>query len=160
VRTPPLPGLRANAAALADVASSMESGLAASQRRALDINAAVFAALSAAFADLTSSLLPGLAFRLLAVETGEPERGVALQFRRLPDGEWAAALEQLSGGQRALLSLALLLAAARSSGGRSSVVLLDEVRRNRARAAHALPSACTRRTAFLIYLSLSSSIQP
>ena len=44
----------------------------------------------------------------------------------MPAGGWSSGLGQLSGGQRTLVSLALLLAAARA-GSRSSLFVMDEV---------------------------------
>eukprot|EP00955_Chlamydomonas_euryale_P038625 351140-Chlamydomonas_euryale.AAC.45 len=63
--------------------------------------------------------------------TSDASEGAVIEFRRVMHGALdgkssSLSMEQLSGGQRTLVSLALLLAAARE-GNNSSLLLLDEV---------------------------------
>jgi chromosome segregation ATPase len=121
-------------------------GCAGAPPQVLAAHELVFDALASSVAELCSSLLPAHELQLIRAEGSDSTRGVLLQFRFKSSeaaevshtgmsspaapcaGTWQQSLASLSGGQRTLVSLALLLAAARCSGvGASRLLLLDEV---------------------------------
>lgn len=103
------------------------------QTQVLEANLAAFSAINQRFQSLCSAVLPGMSLRLVATDSYAAE-GVKFEFKRNVSKQdsdvfksgWCQTLDQLSGGQRSLVSLALLLAAA-GCGGRTSLFLLDEV---------------------------------
>ncbi len=102
-------------------------------------NELVFARVASKFRSLCGSLLPSMTLTLSKTK-GCASEGLAIHFTRATGGAGerpgdaaadsspysSSSLEQLSGGQRTLVSLALLLSAAHE-GAHSSVLLLDEV---------------------------------
>ncbi|KAF5836957.1 hypothetical protein DUNSADRAFT_5186 [Dunaliella salina] len=127
-------------AALASGADLLEAGIKESQSKVLHTHHQVSHSIGVRFEALCSMLLPGLQFRLsnssasamdaggYQVESENKEDGVAIQLRGIKEtsGSWSQSLEQLSGGQRTMVSLSLLLSAA-CEGSRSNVLLMDEV---------------------------------
>lgn len=90
----------------------------------LRINEEVFLSVADRFSELCLMLLPSLKINL--VKTKEcASQGLAVTIKHSKD-EGRFGLEQLSGGQRSLVSLSLLVAAAQE-GSHSSALLLDEI---------------------------------
>ena len=100
----------------------------------LKINEEVYLQVSDRFSELCLMLLPSLNITL-AKTRESASQGLSVSVRSnlgagdstsMASLEGSFGLEQLSGGQRSLVSLALLVAAAQE-GSHSSVILLDEV---------------------------------
>eukprot|EP00887_Chlorella_sp_A99_P003385 scaffold7.g3385.t1 len=140
-----LEAMRQQARTLRLAASRLEEGIQSTSPQVLAANEAVFRRIAATFRSLIAGVLPAYDVRL--AKTGEAvHEGVQFQFRgRGADaaggggsgdaggdeagarsGAWRAGLDALSGGQRTMVSLALVVAAA-MAGGCSEVLLLDEV---------------------------------
>ncbi|KAL0033641.1 hypothetical protein WJX79_009327 [Trebouxia sp. C0005] len=88
---------------------------------------AVFEAVQDKFVALTANLLPKLELRTERVAQ-KVHQGLQFMYRSNSDkmGGWHCDLSRLSGGERTLVSLALILAAA-TAGAKSSLFLMDEV---------------------------------
>ncbi|GIL84936.1 hypothetical protein Vretifemale_13526 [Volvox reticuliferus] len=146
--------LRERATSLAAAADMLQTTIEQSADQVLAANTAVFNAVRRRFVVLCGRLLPTLDLDLTA-PYGCASRGVAVRFRRRGgsggrgsdagdggdghdgrgDGSWSDELGQLSGGQRTLVSVALLLGLALALGGGGGggggdgggLFLLDEV---------------------------------
>eukprot|EP00803_Ostreobium_quekettii_P011236 evm.model.scf_739.5 EVM.evm.TU.scf_739.5 scf_739:54932-57829(-) len=120
------------AASLKESADVLEEGIASMRRKIMETNERTFRCVAIEFRRLSSKLLPHLELDL-HMQSEDLMDGVVMSFRKADaacgDSEgvaWSSNLKQLSGGQRTLLSLALLMAAAQA-GGRCSLFLMDEV---------------------------------
>ncbi|KAL3152957.1 hypothetical protein ABBQ38_011987 [Trebouxia sp. C0009 RCD-2024] len=118
------------AEALHRAVAILEEGIAASRAQVVQADEAVFDAVQAKFSMLTANLLPKLE---LKIERVAQEVHEGLRFAHRPSaaaskgqGQWLPDLSRLSGGERTLVSLALILAAA-TAGAKSSLFLMDEV---------------------------------
>ncbi|GIL53602.1 hypothetical protein Vafri_9217 [Volvox africanus] len=140
--------LRERATNLASAADMLQMTIEQSEDQVLAANTAVFNAVRRRFVTLCGRLLPTLDLDLTA-SYGCASRGVAVRFRRCGgsggsgsdaangddgsggygEGSWSDELGQLSGGQRTLVSVAMLLglALAIGGGGGGGLFLLDEV---------------------------------
>ncbi|KAH7425930.1 hypothetical protein KP509_11G078100 [Ceratopteris richardii] len=103
-------------------------GIDKSKKKVQEANEAVFQKICQAFSEICSYLLPNKLVSLIKV--GDyVEDGVRFAFSnqssKMSANEWKTKLEELSGGQKTLLSLAFLLAV--SIPGRSPLYLLDEI---------------------------------
>ncbi|KAL0051989.1 hypothetical protein WJX82_005987 [Trebouxia sp. C0006] len=115
------------AEALQQAVVVLEEGIAASRAQVVQTDEAVFEAIQDKFVALTFSLLPKLELRTERVAQ-EVHQGLQFMYRSNSDkmGGWQSDLGRLSGGERTLVSLALILAAA-TAGAKSSLFLMDEV---------------------------------
>ncbi|GLC34254.1 hypothetical protein PLESTF_000823600 [Pleodorina starrii] len=139
--------LRERTSSLTTAADMLQAAIEQSADQVLAANTAVFHAVRRRFAALCARLLPSLDLDLTAPD-GCASRGVAVRFRRRQrdrgggggddgaaggGGGWSEELGQLSGGQRTLVSVALLLGLALAlgggggRGGGGGLFLLDEV---------------------------------
>ncbi|PSC67424.1 chromosome segregation SMC [Micractinium conductrix] len=148
-----LEAARRQAATLATAAQRLQEGIQGSSGQVLAAHESVFRSVASAFASLTQAVLPAYRVRLRKVG-GEVRSGLRLEYapRRSSgsyeggdssdadeeagkegdgvearaSGGWRTGLDALSGGQRTMVSLALVVAASLAGGG-SSVMLMDEV---------------------------------
>ncbi|KAK9851659.1 hypothetical protein WJX84_005821 [Apatococcus fuscideae] len=112
------------AALLLESVQALEGGMHESEQHVLHANQDTFARIQTEFKAITHGLLPGL--ELTLEQVGEAvHQGVVFSFSRNGQ-EWQQGLTQLSGGQRSIVSLALIISAA-SAGTGTRVLLLDEV---------------------------------
>eukprot|EP00798_Chlamydomonas_sp_ICE-L_P030713 gene30713-35741_t len=119
---------------LRTAANMLQQGIEQSRQQVLATNEVVLEVVNERFHDLCALLLPSMRFQLVKLPGQCASQGLRIQFQRLnllggkdsTEEDWSSSLEQLSGGQRTLISLALLLAVAQH-GQRSSLFLLDEV---------------------------------
>ncbi|GMH37191.1 hypothetical protein BSKO_05064 [Bryopsis sp. KO-2023] len=112
------------ARSLREASDVLEAGIGETKRQVLETNERVFQTVNTLFLELCSKLMPQMVFSLQLVSADLLD-GVVIAFRKQNDREWNSRLEQLSGGQRTLISLALLMAAAKS-GGQTNTFLMDE----------------------------------
>ncbi|KAK9812833.1 hypothetical protein WJX72_004444 [[Myrmecia] bisecta] len=120
---------------LSEAAEHLETGIEASRSQVVRTNEATFEAIGAKFTAMTKALLPSMDIGIARIGQAVHE-GVQLRFRPSAGGDsacggregasWTHDMGQLSGGQRTLLSLALILSAARA-GSHTSLFLMDEV---------------------------------
>ncbi|KAI3435034.1 hypothetical protein D9Q98_003086 [Chlorella vulgaris] len=137
-----LTACRSQLETLQQAAARLQEGIHASNVQVLAVNETVFCRIAATFQSLTAAALPSLRLRLCKVGK-EVHEGVRLQFAHHSkeaagggghtsgdggsgDCVWRTGLDALSGGQRTLVSLALIVAAA-PAGATSSLLLMDEV---------------------------------
>ncbi|GAX79836.1 hypothetical protein CEUSTIGMA_g7276.t1 [Chlamydomonas eustigma] len=121
---------------LKSAVEALESGLATAKQQVIKANEDTYKRVAARFSMLCSMLLPSMRITL-EKSTDHAHEGLSLNFSRnlgeaclvkgnVDTGKVATgSLEQLSGGQRSLVSIALLMSAAQE-GSHSTVMLLDE----------------------------------
>jgi len=140
------------AQALASEIDGLEADVAKGATQVAAAHDAVADDVAAGFRSMAGSLLPSVEFDLVRVGR-QAHEGLRITFRQAAGtgasrhnsrGEepWRSDLAALSGGQRTLVSLALLLSTARASGGGGSgLYILDEAdaaldEHNQVRSAH------------------------
>lgn len=117
-------------ASIIDSIDILMEGIEKSIKRVQEANEVVFQKVRHAFSEACDYLLPNKSVNIIKVGK-HVEGGVKFTFSNRSQGstniptEWKTNLEELSGGQRTLLSLAFLLTVAIS--GQSPLYLLDEV---------------------------------
>ncbi|KAK9843744.1 hypothetical protein WJX81_004731 [Elliptochloris bilobata] len=124
--------VRERAATLCSAVEILDAGLAASQAQVVWANERAFVAIRSQFKALVEGLLPAHEVDLIktsdtaakGVQFCVASSAAAGGSRRDPLGQ--TALGQLSGGERTLVSLALMLAAAYAGAG-NRLLILDEV---------------------------------
>ncbi|DBA87444.1 TPA: hypothetical protein ACH3X1_004485 [Trebouxia sp. C0004] len=115
------------AEALQQAVVVLEEGIATSRAQVVQTDEAVFETIQDKFVALTANLLPKLELKVERVAQ-QVHQGLQFMYRSTSDkmAGWRCDLGRLSGGERTLVSLALILAAA-TAGAKSCLFLMDEV---------------------------------
>eukprot|EP00210_Caulerpa_lentillifera_P003783 g3614.t1 len=103
------------------VMDGTEQTISSNENTQFRVNKEVFDKINSLFQHHCSKLLPQMRIRLEAEDQNDPSKGILIR-----SGLENLGADQLSGGQRTLISLVLLISAARV-GGYAQTLLMDEV---------------------------------